>query len=43
MWPVALGVMSEREARHVFSHLPTDLIELWLTAGEENAVRRGHQ
>ena len=28
----------EGEARHVFSQLPRDLKELWLTAAEENAL-----
>ena len=28
----------EGEARHVFSQLPSDLKELWLTAAEENAL-----
>ncbi len=28
----------EGEARHVFSQLPSDLKELWLTAAEENVV-----
>jgi uncharacterized protein (DUF2267 family) len=36
----ALGSPSGREgeARHVFSQLPSDLKELWLTAAKENAV-----
>ena len=36
----ALGSPSGREgeARHVFSQLPSDLKELWLTAAQENAL-----
>jgi uncharacterized protein (DUF2267 family) len=34
----ALGSLTGREgeARHVFSQLPSDLKELWLTAAQEN-------
>jgi uncharacterized protein (DUF2267 family) len=36
----ALGSPSGRqgEARHVFSQLPSDLKELWLTAAKENSI-----